>query len=67
MLDLIVYCNIMGSCVAKLSDKKNVKVEDSSQHDRIRQLSQGEVAVIKNNWRKVNGILPRVGKLILLT
>ena len=57
----------MGTCVIKVVDRTNRKVGDILQREKNTELSVGQAAVIKNNWRKVNCILPRVGKLVLMT
>ena len=56
----------MGSCIIKPTWKNKSKVEDSSRSPTGENLSFEQVAVIKNNWKKINGILHRVGKIILL-
>ena len=57
----------MGACVARSFERTKRKVGDSSEHERSTELSLGQVAVIKNNWRKVSGILCRIGKQVLVT
>ena len=57
----------MGACVIKSFDRTTRKVGDSSEQEKNTELSLGQVAVIKNNWRKVSGILVRIGKQVLVT
>ena len=56
----------MGACVVKSFDRTHRKVGNSSEHERNTELSLGQVAVIKNNWKKVSGILFRIGKQVLV-
>ena len=57
----------MGGCVVKINLGHTSRVGDCSK-DRTEAtaLSVIQVAVIKNIWKRVSGILHRIGKQILL-